>query len=81
MGTLKKGEELLVLGAPKIANDKWEGWLLDFHKNRIKNGVSMRIIYNSNAKEYGARQSPSEIVKCISVYMYLYISIRKDLNT
>ncbi len=50
---LKKGEELLVLGAPKIANDKWEAWLLDFHKERIKNKVSLRIIYNSNAKEYG----------------------------
>ena len=51
--TFSKGGTLLVLGAPKVANDKWEGWLLDFHKERTKKGVGMRIIYNSDAKEYG----------------------------
>ncbi len=51
--TLKKGDELLVLGAPKIANVKWEGWLLDFHRRRIARGVKMRIIYNADAREYG----------------------------
>lgn len=51
--TLKKGQTLLVLGAPKLANEKWEGWLLEFHKKRIANGVNMRIIYNANAKQFG----------------------------
>lgn len=53
MLTYKKGEDFLVLGAPKIANEKWEGWLLGFHKERIKRGVGMKIIYNHDAKEYG----------------------------
>ncbi|MBI5393605.1 hypothetical protein HZA96_07100 [Candidatus Woesearchaeota archaeon] len=52
--TLKSGEKLLVLGAPKVANQKWEGWFLDFHKRRIKRNVSMNIIYNANAREFGA---------------------------
>ncbi len=49
----KSGDTLLVLGAPKIANVKWEGWFLDFHKRRIQRKVKMKIIYNANAKEYG----------------------------
>jgi len=61
--TLKKGEELLVLGAPKIANDKWEAWLLDFHKERIKKGVGMKIIYNANAKEYGNIRKGMKLTK------------------
>jgi len=51
--TFKPGETLLVLGAPKIANEKWEGWFLDFHSKRIKRKVRMKIIYNSDAVEYG----------------------------
>jgi len=53
MQTYSKGETLLVLGAPRIANDKWEGWLLEFHKERIKRGINMKIIYNWDAKDYG----------------------------
>jgi sugar-specific transcriptional regulator TrmB len=53
MMTLKKKDTLLVLGAPKVANVKWEGWLLDFHKKRVQRKIDMKIIYNSNAKEYG----------------------------
>jgi predicted transcriptional regulator len=53
MLTYKRGETLLVLGAPRIANDKWEGWLLDFHKKRTDKGIGMKIIYNFDAREYG----------------------------
>jgi HTH-type transcriptional regulator, sugar sensing transcriptional regulator len=54
MKTFKKNDCLVVLGAPKIANEKWEGWLLDFHKRRIANKIYMKIIYNHDAKEYGS---------------------------
>jgi len=63
MLTFKKGEELLVIGAPKIANDKWESWFLDFHKRRIARGISMKIIYNSNAKEYGEVRKQMKITQ------------------
>lgn len=53
INSMKPEEEFLVLGAPKIANEKWEGWFLDFHKNRIKKKIPMKIIYNANAREYG----------------------------
>lgn len=54
MTEFKSGDTLLVLGAPKVANDRWEGWLLDFHRKRCKNNVGMRIIYNADAKDYGS---------------------------
>jgi sugar-specific transcriptional regulator TrmB len=53
MLSFKENDTFLVLGAPKIANIKWEGWFLDFHKRRINRKVKMRIIYNSDAKEFG----------------------------
>ncbi len=53
MESFKQGDTLLVIGAPKVANVKWEGWFLDFHKKRIKNKINMNIIYNADAKEYG----------------------------
>lgn len=53
MTSFKPRDIFFVLGAPKVANDKWEGWFLDFHKRRIANKVNMKIIYNSNAKIYG----------------------------
>ena len=53
MLTFNAGDTLLVLGAPKVANVKWEGWFLDFHKRRIQRKVKMKIIYNADAQEYG----------------------------
>lgn len=61
--TMKKGEEFLVLGSPKIVNDKWEGWLLGFHEKRIKAGIGMKIIYNSNAREYGTLRKKMKATK------------------
>lgn len=54
MGSLRAGEDLLVLGAPKLANEKWEGWFLEFHALRVKRGVRLRILYNADAQQYGA---------------------------
>ena len=63
ISTLKKGDEFLVLGAPKLANEKWEAWFLDFHKRRENRGVKMKIIYNSNAKEYGKIRSKFKLTQ------------------
>jgi len=63
MIAFKKGDELLVLGAPKIANEKWEGWFLDFHKRRVSKKISMRIIYNSDAKKYGKIREKMKLTK------------------
>ncbi len=52
LNDLKKGEEFLVLGAPKEAHEKFEPYFLDFHKRRLKIGIKLRSIYKPEAKEY-----------------------------
>src|SRR3989344_531160 len=49
---LKQGEEFLVLGAPKEANEQFEPYFLDFHKRRIKSKIKLKIIYKKDVKEY-----------------------------
>ncbi len=56
LSSMKKGDELLVLGAPKIANLKWEAWLLEFHKKRQELGIGMRILFTSDCHEYGEKR-------------------------
>ena len=63
MSTFKPKDTLLVLGAPKIANVKWEGWFLEFHKKRISNKINMNIIYNADAKEYGKKRTKMPLTK------------------
>lgn len=53
LSTLKKGETQYIIGAPRIANELIEGYLLEWHKRRIKKGVRCKYIYDSNARDYG----------------------------
>ena len=50
---LKKGDTSHVIGAPRIGNEKIEGFLLDWHRRRIKKGVHCKYIYDSNVRDYG----------------------------
>ncbi|MFH1801870.1 MAG: helix-turn-helix domain-containing protein [archaeon] len=49
---LEKGDTHYILGAPKVGNEKIEGYLLDWHKRRIKKGIKCRYIYDDDAKQY-----------------------------
>ena len=49
---LKRGEEFLVFGAPKEANEKFEPYFLDFHKRRIREGIKLKIAYKKEVKKY-----------------------------
>ena len=53
---LQKGEELLVIGAPALANIKYDERLLQFHIKRERKGIGMRIIYNLNAKKFAKKR-------------------------
>ncbi len=53
MARYKAGEIFLTMGCPKAANDRLEHYFLQFHERRQKNKVGMRIIYNTDAREYG----------------------------
>ena len=49
---LKRGEEFLIIGAPKEAHDLLEPYFLDFHKRRVKLGITLRSIYKKEARPY-----------------------------
>ena len=53
MLTYNPGETFLTVGCPKSANDLLEGYFLEFHRQRLKRYVGMRIIYNADARKYG----------------------------
>ncbi len=53
LARLKKGETQYAIGAPRIANEKIEGYLLDWHEQRIKKGIHCKYIYDSNVRDYG----------------------------
>ncbi len=50
---LKKGDTSRVIGAPRIGNEKLEGFLLDWHERRIQKGIHCKYIYDSNVRDYG----------------------------
>lgn len=54
---LKKGDSIYLLGVPSEANDKFEGYFLDWNKRRIAQGVKMKILYNHDNRSYGKRRS------------------------
>lgn len=53
LSALKKGETQHIIGAPRIANELIEGFLLEWHKRRIKKGIKCKYIYDSNVRDYG----------------------------
>jgi sugar-specific transcriptional regulator TrmB len=63
LSSMKNGDELLVLGAPRVANEKWEHWFLAFHRKREAAGIKLRIIYDSNARDYGVKRTRFKLTK------------------
>ncbi|MBS3061964.1 MAG: helix-turn-helix domain-containing protein [Candidatus Diapherotrites archaeon] len=60
---LKSGDSLLVFGAPRIANEKWESWFLNFHRRRESRGIRMKILYNSNVRDFGQVRKKFKLTK------------------
>jgi len=50
---LKREESIDIMGVPREANEKFSAYLMNWNKERIKGGVRMRIIYNSDSREFG----------------------------
>jgi sugar-specific transcriptional regulator TrmB len=64
LNEMPSGSELLVLGAPRVYNERMEGWLLkEFHTTRRRHNVSMRIIYNSDTRDYGAKRERMKLTR------------------
>ncbi|MDD5132962.1 MAG: helix-turn-helix domain-containing protein [Candidatus Nanoarchaeia archaeon] len=79
---LKKGETQYIIGAPRIANEQIEGFLLDWHKRRIKKGIRCKYIYDSNVKDYGGirNKMPLTEVRYLpkNIISPMWIEIFKD---
>ncbi len=63
LSILKKGEEFIVFGAPKIGNEKLHGFFNEFHKERAKKGINYRVIYDYDAKEFGEERKKFPLTK------------------
>jgi HTH-type transcriptional regulator, sugar sensing transcriptional regulator len=59
----KPHDEILVLGASSIGQQVLEPYLLNWNKRRIKNAVTMRIIYFPEARAYGKLREKMKITK------------------
>lgn len=60
---LKKSDEFIVFGAPRIGNERLHGFFNDFHKRRAKKGINYRVIYNSDAREFGEERKIYSLTK------------------
>ncbi len=52
LNTLSKGDFIEVLGIPTIANELLEGYFQEFHKLRIKRGISIKLLYLYEARDF-----------------------------
>ncbi|GEM_PF-280034 len=50
---LKKGEEILVLGASQVSNQALESYWENYHKRRVKAGIKARMLWSETTKEWG----------------------------
>src|SRR3989338_777125 len=54
--TLNKDSDYCILGVSKGVNDLFGAYLLDWQKRRAAKGISLRIIYDEDAKVYGKKR-------------------------
>jgi sugar-specific transcriptional regulator TrmB len=82
LSELNSGESQFVIGAPRIGNELIEGFLLDWHKKRIKKGIRCKYIYDSDARAYGKirKEMPLTQVKFMpkNISSPVWIEIFKD---
>lgn len=70
---LKKDDCVYVLGVSGKILERFDAYLLDWNKNRIETGASMKIIYNDDAREFGRTRNKMRLTEVR--YM------KKDLET
>ncbi|MDP2750287.1 MAG: helix-turn-helix domain-containing protein [Nanoarchaeota archaeon] len=60
---LKTGDCIYVMGVPKIANEKFEAYLMEWNKKRIASGIKMKIIYNNDCREFGKAREKMKLTE------------------
>lgn len=60
---LKQGDCIDIMGVPRKANEKFQAYLLDWNKRRIKHGIRLRILYNHDCREFGIKREKMELTE------------------
>ncbi|MDI6738099.1 MAG: helix-turn-helix domain-containing protein [Nanoarchaeota archaeon] len=78
-GMLKHNDDILVYGIPKVAPEMVKFFIMNFHKRRIEQKVTMKHIYNFNAMERinflnkmpytEAKYMPSEVDSLVATFV------------
>jgi len=68
LSELPSGENLLVIGAPALANIKYDERLLEFHRKREKRRIGMKIVYNLDAKRFAEKRKKLKLTQVKFMY-------------
>jgi len=60
---LKRGDTIDIMGVPREANEKFQAYLMDWNKTRIKLGIQLRIIYNHDCREFGEKREKMKLTQ------------------
>lgn len=60
---LKKGDCINIMGVPRIALEKFEPYLMNWNRRRIKLGIKLRIIYNHDCVEFGKKREKMKLTE------------------
>ncbi len=59
----KSKEEILVIGLPKYAAERHEGYFLDWNKRRAKKGIRIKLLFNYNVRELGKKREKIKLTE------------------
>ena len=59
----KKDDEILAIGIPKYAAERYEGYFLDWNKRRAKKGVKIKIIFDYDVRELGKKREKIKLTQ------------------
>jgi len=59
----KPNEEILVMGLPKYAAERFEGYFLDWNKRRAKKEIKIKLIFDNDAKELGKKRGKIKLTE------------------
>lgn len=59
----KQGDEIKVMGIPRYATKKYEGYFLDWNKRRARKGISIKLIFNYDVKDLAEKRSKIKLSK------------------
>lgn len=59
----RKDDEILVMGLPKYAAERHEGYFLDWNRRRAKKGVKIKLIFDNDAKKLGEKREKIKLTE------------------